>query len=87
MVTGAPSQLPGLLPRLQNAIRPILPPEWSLGISRARNPSIDAWHGMADFARTDDFKSVGVTKAEYEEYGGERIRRWWGGNWNSANLP
>jgi actin-related protein 5 len=25
---------------------------------------------------------VGATKAEYEEYGGERVRRWWGGNWN-----
>jgi len=25
---------------------------------------------------------VGVSKAEYDEYGGERVRRWWGGNWN-----
>jgi len=25
-----------------------------------------------------------VTKAEYEEWGGERIKKWWGSNWNSA---
>ena len=44
----------------------------------------DAWHGMAEFARTEEFGKVGVTKTEYEEWGGERIRKWWGGNWNMA---
>jgi len=39
---------------------------------------------MADFAKTDELKHVSVTKAEYEEWGGERIKRWWGGNWNSS---
>jgi actin-related protein 5 len=39
---------------------------------------------MADFAKTDEFKDVGITKAEYEEWGGERIKRWWGGNSNSS---
>ncbi|KAG8690577.1 Nuclear actin-protein involved in chromatin remodeling [Ceratobasidium sp. 423] len=34
--------------------------------------------------RTEEFKTALVTKAEYEEWGGERIRRWWGGNWNNA---
>jgi actin-related protein 5 len=39
---------------------------------------------MADFSKTDEFKTVGVTREEYNEWGGERIKRWWGGNWNSA---
>lgn len=83
-LTGAPSQLPGLRDRLQATLRPILPPEMPLEIVRAADPVLDAWKGMADFAKTAEFKSVGVTRAEYEEWGGERIKRWWGGNWNSS---
>ncbi|EMD41405.1 hypothetical protein CERSUDRAFT_109993 [Gelatoporia subvermispora B] len=83
-VTGGPSQLPGLLPRLQATLRPVLPPEMPLDIVRASDPVHDAWKGMADFAKTDEFKRVGVTRAEYEEWGSERIKRWWGGNWNSS---
>ncbi|CAL1697345.1 unnamed protein product [Somion occarium] len=85
-VTGGPSQIPNLLPRLNATLRPILPPEMPLDIVRAADPVLDAWRGMADFARTDELKRVGVTKAEYEEWGGERIKRWWGGNWN-ASVP
>ncbi len=58
-----------------------------LEIARAYDPSLDAWKGMADFARTDEFLGISVSKAEYDEYGGERIKKWWGGNWNSANVP
>ncbi|KAI0932855.1 hypothetical protein AcW1_000146 [Taiwanofungus camphoratus] len=85
-VTGGPSQIPGLTPRLQATLRPILPPEMSLAIVRAADPALDAWKGMADFAKTDEFQRVGVTKAEYEEWGGERVKRWWGGNWNPSVL-
>ncbi|KAL6305640.1 actin-like protein Arp5p [Sparassis latifolia] len=85
-VTGGPSQLSGLVPRLQAALRPTLPPEMPLEIVRAADPLLDAWRGMADFAKTEEFKRVGVTKAEYDEWGGERIKRWWGGNWNSSVL-
>lgn len=76
--------MPGLMPRLFASLRPILPPDMPLNIKRAEDPYGDAWRGMADFAKTDDFPRVGVTKAEYEEWGGERIKRWWGGNWNSS---
>ncbi|KAI0693655.1 hypothetical protein BC835DRAFT_1275708 [Cytidiella melzeri] len=81
-VTGGPSQLPGLIPRLHASLRPILPPDMPLEITQAADPCIDAWKGMADFARTDEFRTVGVSKADYEEWGSERIKRWWGGNWN-----
>jgi actin-related protein 5 len=56
-----------------------------ININQALDPSLDAWRGMADFARTEEFKGVCVSRAEYEEWGGERIKRWWGGNWNSAS--
>ncbi|KAI0089829.1 actin-like protein Arp5p [Irpex rosettiformis] len=81
-VTGGPSQLPGLVPRLHASLRPILSPDMPLKITKAADPFLDAWKGMADFAQTEEFRTVGVTKAEYEEWGGERIKRWWGGNWN-----
>ena len=55
-----------------------------LEITKAADPVFDAWKGMADFSQTDEFRTVGVTKAEYEEWGGERVKRWWGGNWNWA---
>jgi actin-related protein 5 len=82
--TGGPSQLPGLSERLHATLRPILPPEVPLNIGQAANPVVDAWKGMAAFARTDEFERVGITRAEYDEWGGERVKRWWGGNWNSS---
>ncbi|EIW86258.1 chromatin remodeling complex subunit [Coniophora puteana RWD-64-598 SS2] len=87
-VTGSPSKLPGLTDRIYSTLRPILPPEMHLGeIVRAADPSLDAWRGMAAFANTDEFSKYGVTKEEYEELGGERIKRWWGGNWNQSVSP
>lgn len=55
-----------------------------MNIVKALDPSTDGWRGMADFAQTDEFARVGVTKAEYDEWGGERIKKWWGGNWNMS---
>ncbi|KAH9977560.1 actin-like ATPase domain-containing protein [Russula compacta] len=83
-LAGTPARMPGLSDRLHATLRPILPPEMPLRIVRAADPSLDAWRGMAAFAQTEEFARVGVTKAEYEEWGGERVRRWWGGNWNAS---
>jgi actin-related protein 5 len=55
-------------------------------VVRAADASLDAWLGMAAFSRTQDFKTVAISKEEYEEYGGERVKRWWGGNWNGGFL-
>lgn len=84
-ITGGSSQFPGLGERIYATLRPILPPEMDLGeVVRAADPSLDAWRGMAAFANTEAFERVGVTREEYDEWGGERIKRWWGGNWNST---
>ncbi|KAG8220259.1 hypothetical protein J3R82DRAFT_1308 [Butyriboletus roseoflavus] len=84
-ITGGSSQFPGLRERIYATLRPILPPEMHLGeVVRAADPSLDAWRGMAAFANTEEFNWVGVTREEYDEWGGERIKRWWGGNWNST---
>ncbi|KAK7468428.1 Actin-related protein 5 [Stygiomarasmius scandens] len=92
LLTGTPSRLPGLIPRLHSTLRPLLPAEMSIHIKRAQDPSLDAWKGMARFAMTDEFtgagamdrRGVGMTREEYDEYGAERVKRWWGGNWNGG---
>lgn len=83
-LTGGPSQLPGLVGKMESTLRPILSPEVPLRVVKALDPSMDSWRGMADFAQTDEFARVSVTKAEYNEWGGERIKKWWGGNRNMA---
>ncbi|KAF7306352.1 hypothetical protein MIND_00426400 [Mycena indigotica] len=81
-LTGGPAQFTGLVPRLQTALRPILPPEMPIQIFSAKDVSSDAWRGMARFSQQPDFSQSAISLAEYEEFGGERIKRWWGGNWN-----
>lgn len=86
-LTGGPSQIPGLQETLHATLRPMLDPEMDVGIVRAVDCSSDAWKGMAMYARTEEFRrdgGGGVSRAEYEEWGGERVRRWWGGNRNGA---
>lgn len=32
---------------------------------------LDAWRGMAEWSRTEEFGKALITKGEYEEFGGE----------------
>ncbi|KAJ7725515.1 hypothetical protein DFH07DRAFT_946209 [Mycena maculata] len=81
-LAGGPSQFPGLVPRLHATLRPILPPDMGINIASAADVAADPWRGMARFAQTEEFGGVGVSRAEYDEHGGERVHKWWGGNWN-----
>lgn len=83
-LAGAPSEMPELMERVHNVMRPILPPEMELHVCRAEDGSLDPWRGMAHNALNNDLWKYAVTNEEYNEWGGERIRRWWGGNWNSS---
>jgi len=58
-----------------------------VNVSLASDPNLDAYHGMATFARSPEFGTPefgAISKADYEEHGSDRIRRWWGGNSNYA---
>ncbi|KAF8680469.1 Actin-like ATPase protein [Rhizoctonia solani] len=83
-ITGAPALTRGMRERVETCIRPLLDPDMPVTALQAKDPELDAWRGMSHFASTEEFKTAVITKAEYEEWGGERIRRWWGGNWNNA---
>jgi actin-related protein 5 len=86
-ITGGPSQLRGLSDRLYSTLRPILSPDTNLRITSAANPVLDAWKGMSHFASSGRLPQVSITRAEYDEWGGERVKRWWGGNWNASVPP
>ncbi|KAG8952028.1 Nuclear actin-protein involved in chromatin remodeling [Tulasnella sp. 424] len=84
-LTGGSSQIPNLQPRVLSTIRQLLPPDTEISVKLAQNPQLDAWYGMAAFARTPEFGTPAtgmISKADYEEYGADRIRTWWGGNPN-----
>jgi len=83
-LTGGPALIPGFTERLQTTLRPILAPDTPFTVRLALDPRLDAWKGMACFARSSDYADASISKEEYFEYGGERIKRWWGGNWNGA---
>lgn len=88
-LAGQPSALPGLSGRLHSILQSLLPPGSQITIQLAADPALDAWKGMAAFSRSEEFRNAqcAVTRAQYDEFGGERIRKWWGGNWNGVGIP
>lgn len=77
--------IPNLSERVLATIRPVLPPGTDISVRLASNPLLDAWRGMASVAKGSEFGTAqlgAITKADYEEYGSDRIRKWWGGNVN-----
>ncbi|KAG0040371.1 Nuclear actin-protein involved in chromatin remodeling [Podila clonocystis] len=76
-VTGGMAQIPGLVDRLDFAIRSILPatPHKSYHIRRAQDCLLDAWRGAAMLGRdTERLGKISVTREEYDEYGGSYIK-------------
>jgi actin-related protein 5 len=74
-LTGGASILPGLVARMNATMRPVLPFQSTFHV---RTPAVkkeevrlDAWRGMAEWSRGDEFASACISKKEYEEYGGE----------------
>jgi actin-related protein 5 len=79
-VTGGCAVIPGLVPRMRNTLTPLLPFKAPLKIVTCvdGDPRLDAWRGMAAWSTSQEAKSARVTRAEYEEYGGEWLKehRW-----------
>jgi actin-related protein 5 len=86
LATGGSTALPGLRVRLENTLRPILPykSEFRILLSPTGDERVDAWKGMAAYSQTDEFRQIGVTRAEYDEYGGEWIKEGAWGNWRTG---
>jgi len=78
LVTGGMAQIPGLIDRLDNSIRSILP--FSQGkklyqVRSAQHCLVDAWRGAAMVTRSSErLRKIAVTRQEYEEYGGGYVK-------------
>jgi actin-related protein 5 len=72
-ITGGNTLLPGFDHRIRTAIQSILPVGTTLNVEQSRD-RVGAWRGMAQWARSPEFASTVVSKAEYDEYGGEYIK-------------
>ncbi|PNS15907.1 Actin-like protein arp5 [Sphaceloma murrayae] len=74
-LTGGYTMFQGFEDRLRNELRAVLPADVTLGLRRAKDPVLDAWRGAAGWA-SDRSRSANayVSKAEFEEKGGEYLR-------------
>ncbi|WVQ64772.1 uncharacterized protein L199_002940 [Kwoniella botswanensis] len=82
-VTGGGANIPNLIPRLRNTLTPIFPFRAPLKIVSSLDgvdPRLEAWKGMAEWSNTAEAKEARVTRAEYEEYGGEWLKEHKWGN-------
>ncbi|KAG6919454.1 hypothetical protein DXG01_005713 [Tephrocybe rancida] len=83
-LTGGPSKMPGLEARLHAALRPNIRTDTNIGITIAEDSALNTWKGMQKLALGERFDRICVTREDYEEHGGERVKRWWGCNWNGG---
>lgn len=72
--TGGFSQVSGFDARLKRDLTSVLPVGAPINVTRARDPCLDAWRGLAKFSRTEDFRKTVVTLEDYMEKGGEYIK-------------
>lgn len=82
-LTGGNTLTPGFMERLEYDIPGILPAGQKINIRRANDASLDAWRGAANWAQSDSrYKDTRITRAEYDEMGGEYIKEHGLGNLN-----
>lgn len=73
-LTGGYTLFQGFEERLRNELQAVLPADSTLGIRKAQNPTLDAWRGAAAWAGDASSRQSFITRAEYDEYGGEYIK-------------
>lgn len=70
IVVGGNSLISGFIERLESELRPLVPTEYLLNVSKAEDPIKHNWLGAARFASQPELlKEVLVNKAEYDERG------------------
>lgn len=87
LVTGGMAQVPGLIDRLDQSVRSILPfspDQRNYSVRKAHDCLLDGWRGAAMVARDSErMNKISVTRQEYEEYGGSYIKEHGLGNAHS----
>ena len=73
-LTGGNTLFEGFQERLERELRAVLPAEAVLGVRKAKDPVLDAWHGAAQWARGEGVKSEAVSREEWAEKGSEYLK-------------
>lgn len=80
-LTGGSSRFPGLKERLDRELLEMRPFQTSHKVTMAKNASLDGWYGAREFANNGkELKKALLTKAEYEEKGGEYFKEFFASN-------
>jgi actin-related protein 6 len=69
IVTGGNSLFENFIPRLSREVRSLAPVDFEVNIHHAKNPLTCAWEGGSRLTTQENFKSLCVTKQEYQEHG------------------
>ncbi|KAL6751380.1 Actin/actin-like protein [Haematococcus lacustris] len=69
-LTGGGVACPGFTARFVSELRPLVPDDYALGVFTPPDPALCAWEGMSNFVTTGQYQGVAMTKAQYEETGG-----------------
>lgn len=73
-LTGGQAHFENFDTRLQRELQAVLPTNAPLRVRKAKDPSLDAWRGMAMFATTADRKLVFLTREQYLEMGSHYLK-------------
>ncbi|KAK4277951.1 hypothetical protein QN277_015865 [Acacia crassicarpa] len=74
LVTGGSSVFPGMIKRLEAAIRMIRPCGSPIRVVRALDPVLDAWRGASAYASASLFHTQTFSRADYYEKGEDWLR-------------
>ncbi|XP_058463365.1 actin-related protein 5 [Malaya genurostris] len=74
VLTGGCANIQGLYERLSRELMQMLPFRSTFNLKVAADPVLDGWKGASRFAMSDGFKQALITKATYEECGGEYFK-------------
>lgn len=73
-LTGSSCKFPGLIERLNRELTEIRPFKSSFKVSVAKDPTLDGWFGAQKYAKDNNLKDISVSRANYQEFGGDFLR-------------
>lgn len=68
-VTGGSASFSNIENRIKTELQALRPTGTPINVIKANNPSLDAWKGMKDWARSPFFQKSLLSKKVYEEFG------------------
>lgn len=75
LLAGGTASCPGFAPRLEADLRPQVDDLYDMRVTLPPEPAGAAWRGGSAAAAAGWYHSVMVTKAEYDEWGGGKVRK------------